>query len=282
MRKLATLACFSLLLLSVSVFMPGTSWSADSEITVVSREDGSGTRGAFIELFGVLKDKVDGTTASAEITNNTAVMMTSIAGDVNAIGYISLGSLNDTVKAVKIDGADATADNIKKGKYKISRPFIIATKGDVSAAAKDFISFVMSAEGQDIAAANGYIKINAGKPFSGGKPQGRIVVAGSSSVTPLMEKLVEAYKKLNANAEIEIQQSDSSTGMNAAIDGVCDIGMSSRELKDSEKEKGLNPTVIAMDGIAVIINKSNPVANLTKDQVRAIFTGEITGWPSVK
>ena len=282
MRKLAILACFSLLLMSVPVFTPAASWGADAGITVVSREDGSGTRGAFIELFGVLKDKVDGTTAAAEITNNTAVMMTSIAGDANAIGYISLGSLNDTVKAVKIDGADATADNIKNGKYKISRPFIIATKGDVSASAKDFAAFIMCAEGQDIASANGYIKIDAGKPFSGGKPQGRVVVAGSSSVTPLMEKLAEAYKKLNANAEIEIQQSDSSTGMNAAIDGVCDIGMSSRELKDSEKEKGLKPSVIAMDGIAVIVNKSNPVANLTKDQVRAIFTGEITSWQNVK
>ncbi|MDR3354669.1 MAG: extracellular solute-binding protein [Synergistaceae bacterium] len=282
MKKLAMLACVSLFLLSVSLFAPGTSWSAGSGITVVSREDGSGTRGAFVELFGVLKDKVDKTTASAEVTNNTAVMMTSIAGDVNAIGYISLGSLNDTVKALKIDGADATADNIKNGKYKISRPFIIATKGDVSAAAKDFMAFVMSAEGQNVAAASGYIKIDAGKPFGGGKSQGRVVVAGSSSVTPLMEKLVEAYKKLNANVEIEIQQSDSSTGMNAAIDGVCDIGMSSRELKDSEKEKGLKPTVIAMDGIAVIVNKSNPLANLTKDQVRAIFTGEITDWSKVK
>jgi phosphate transport system substrate-binding protein len=282
MKRFAMLACLSLFLTFVSFFPEGISWGADSEIIVVSREDGSGTRGAFIELFGVLRENVDRTAATAEITNNTAVMMTSIAGDANAIGYISLGSMNDTVKAVKIDGTDATADNIKNGSYKISRPFIVATKGDVSAAAKAFIGFIMSREGQDIAAAGGYIKINEGSPFSGGKPQGRVVVAGSSSVTPLMEKLAEAYKKVNANTEIEIQQSDSSTGMNAVIDGVCDIGMSSRELKDSEKEKGLAPSVIAMDGIAVIVNKSNPVTNMTKDQVMKIFTGEITGWSGVK
>jgi phosphate transport system substrate-binding protein len=266
-----------------ALFLASTAFGAASGgITVVSREDGSGTRGAFIELFGLLKDGKDNTTQTAEITNNTAVMMTSVAGDENSIGYISLGSMNDSVKALKIDGADATAENIKNGSYKVSRPFIIATKGSPSDVTKDFIGFIMSSEGQGIAESNGYIKIDSGKPFGGSRPQGRLVVAGSSSVTPLMEKLVEAYGKLNPNAAIEIQQSDSSTGMNSAIDGVCDIGMSSRELKDSEKEKGLEPTVIAMDGIAVIVNKSNPLNALTKDQVRAVFSGEIAAWSGLK
>ncbi|MDR2446391.1 MAG: substrate-binding domain-containing protein, partial [Treponema sp.] len=211
-----------------------------SPITVVSREDGSGTRGAFIELFGVQdSDKVDRTTDNAEITNNTAVMMTSIAGSESSIGFISLGSLNNTVKALKIDGAEATVDNINSGKYTISRPFLIATKSEVSRDAANFIDFLMSSNGQDVIEKNGYIRVKDNGPFSGAKSSGKIVVAGSSSVTPVMEKLKEAYVKLNPEANIEIQQSDSSTGINAAISGICDIGMASRELKSSEIEKGL-------------------------------------------
>jgi phosphate transport system substrate-binding protein len=276
------LVCFVLFLTAVVMSAAGAAWAASDGITVVSREDGSGTRGAFIELFGLLKDGTDNTAATAEITNNTAVMMTSVAGDGNSIGYISLGSLNDTVKALKIDGTAASAENVKNGTYKVSRPFIIATKGAPGAVASDFIGFIMSSEGQGIAESSGYVKVDPGKPFSGSKPQGKLVVAGSSSVTPLMEKLVESYRKLNANATIEIQQSDSSTGMNSAVDGVCDIGMSSRELKDSELGKGLVPTVIAMDGIAVIVNKSNKLDGLTKDQVRGIFAGQTTKWSDVK
>jgi phosphate transport system substrate-binding protein len=259
------------------------SFNNAKEITVVSREEGSGTRGAFIELFGIEQKnsegkKVDHTTAEASITNSTSVMMTAVAGDTYAIGYISLGSLNNTVKALKIDGAEATVANIKSGTYKIARPFNIAVKEGVSDAAKDFISFIMSADGQKIIEQNGYISVSSAAAYSGSKPSGKIVVAGSSSVTPVMEKLKEAYLKVNTNATIEIQQSDSTTGMTSAIDGICDIGMASREIKDSELEKGLTGTTIAMDGIAVIVNLDNPLAGLTGEQVKNIFMGETTVW----
>lgn len=258
----------------------------DSMISVVSREDGSGTRGAFIELFGVEEkdadgNKVDNTTIDANITNNTAVMMSTVAGDPYAIGYISLGSLNDTVKAVKIDGAEATAENIKAGEYKISRPFNIATNGEVSEAAQDFINFILSEEGQTVVSENNYIAIDDVQDYETTQAEGKVVVAGSSSVTPVMEKLKEAYAEVNPNAEIEIQQSDSTTGMTSTIDGICDIGMASRELKDSEKEAGLTATVIALDGIAVIVNNENPVEDLTADQVKSIYVGETTVWGDV-
>jgi phosphate transport system substrate-binding protein len=251
-------------------------------IVVNSREDGSGTRGAFVELFEVLDaDKNDITLDSAEITNSTAVMMTSVAGDRNAIGYVSLGSLNDTVKAVDIDGARATAANVASGVYKVARPFYIATRGELSAQARDFIDFIMSAEGQDIVERNGYIRVEDTGAFSGGGTAGKTVVAGSSSVTPVMEKLKEAYLEINGAAEIEVQQSDSTTGMNSVIEGICDIGMASRELKDSEIEKGVEGVRIAIDGIAVVVNNDNPIDGLTKEQVRAIFTGEVTDWAQV-
>jgi phosphate transport system substrate-binding protein len=262
-----------------AVLSAGAAWA--EPVTVVSREDGSGTRGAFVELFGVLdKDKKDNTTDGAEIVNSTSVVVTSVVGDERAIGYISLGSLNDTVKALRIDGSEATVANVEGGKYKISRPFLIATntKKPLGAAAKDFIDFIMSADGQKVIGSRGYIQVKDTGAFKGGKAAGKVTVAGSSSVTPAMESLAEAYRKVNPKADIEIQQSDSSTGMNAAIDGICDIGMASREIKDSETQKGLSGQVIAVDGIAVIVNKKNPVSDLTKEQVRKIFAGEITDW----
>ena len=252
------------------------------KIVVVSREDGSGTRGAFIELFGIEKEqngkKVDTTTESASITNSTAVMMTTVSGNKDAIGYISLGSLNDSIKALKIDGAEATAANIKNGSYKIARPFNIVTKGDVKPAAKDFMAFIMSKEGQAVVSANGYIGDDKAAPYQGSKQSGKIVVAGSSSVTPVMEKLKEAYKKVNPDVTIEVQQSDSTTGVKSTISGICDIGMASRELKKSEVDAGVKNTVIATDGIAVIVNKESKISNLTKTQVADIFTGKITDW----
>lgn len=262
-------------------------FDTSSDISVVSREDGSGTRGAFIELFGVEEkdangDKVDYTTDEAIIANSTEIVMTTVAGDDYAIGYSSLGSLNDTVKAVKIDGAEPTADNINNGSYTISRPFNIATKGDVSDVAQDFINYIMSADGQQIIEDNGYIKASDAGAFESNGASGKIVVAGSSSVTPVMEKLQEAYQKVNSGAEIEIQESDSTTGMTAAMDGTCDIGMASRELKDTEIDGGLTATVIAKDGIAIIVNKNNPTEDLTKDQVNSIFRGEVTTWDEVK
>lgn len=263
-----------------------TSFSAP--VSVVSREEGSGTRGAFIELFGIEQkndagEKIDYTTDMAEITNSTSVMITTIAGNKNAIGYISLGSLSDDVKALKIDGADATVDNIKSGSYKIARPFNIATLSEdkLSEEAKDFIAFIMSDEGQKVIEDKGYISQGSNGAYTASGKSGKITVAGSSSVTPVMESLKEAYIALNPDVTIEVQQSDSTTGMTSAIEGICDIGMASRELKDSETGAGLVPTVIAMDGIAVIVNNENPVSGLTSEQVKAIFTGEITNWSEV-
>ena len=261
--------------------------SKSQTITVVSREDGSGTRGAFIELFGIEeKDasgkKVDNTTDDATITNSTEVMMTTVAGDEAAIGYTSLGALNSSIKALKVDGAEATAANVKSGTYKISRPFNIATKGTVSEVTQDFINYILSEDGQKIVESNGYISQGNSGVFTSNGASGKIVVAGSSSVTPVMEKQLEAYQKVNTGAKIELQESDSTTGMTAAIDGTCDIGMASRELKDSEKSAGLTNQVIALDGIAVIVNNKNSASNITSEQVKAIFTGETTDWSNVK
>ena len=260
--------------------------SSDAAITVMSREDGSGTRGAFIELFGIEEEengeKVDKTTDEASITNSTSVMMSSVANDANAIGYISLGSLNDTVKAVKIDGAEATADNISNGSYKVSRPFNIATKGTPNEVTQDFINFILSEDGQKVVEDAGYISQGNAGAFKAAGVKGKINIAGSSSVTPVMEKLKEAYVAVNPDVQIEVQQSDSTTGMTSAAEGVCDIGMASRELKDSELSAGLTPTVIAIDGIAVVVNKNNDVDGLTSDQVKSIYTGSITKWSEVK
>ena len=258
----------------------------EGPITVISREDGSGTRGAFIELFGIevkndAGEKVDMTTDDAEITNSTSVMMTTVAGNKNAIGYVSLGSLDENqVKAVLIDGAEATAENVKSGTYKVSRPFNIATKGDPDGLAKDFIDFILSEEGQAVVEENGYVSEGNTGAFEGTKPEGKITVGGSSSVTPVMEKLKEAYTAVNPNATIEVQQSDSTTGMTSTIDGTYDIGMASRELKDEEAAQ-LTPQVIALDGIAVIVNKENPITELTSEDVLNIYTGVTTDWSEI-
>jgi phosphate transport system substrate-binding protein len=252
------------------------------EIAVVSREEGSGTRGAFVELTGVQgSDKVDRTTLEAIISNGTSVVMTTVAGNDYAIGYISLGSVNATIKAVNVDGATPTVANINSGSYKLARPFNIATKGDLSDTAADFVSFILSAQGQEIVEGSGYIKSEGAPAYTASGMSGKVVLAGSSSVTPLMEKLREAYLALNPDATIEVQMSDSSAGMTAALEGLCDIGMASRELKESELSAGLTPTVIAMDGIAVIVNLDNPIANLTSEQIAKIFTGEFTQWSDV-
>lgn len=257
--------------------------SESKQISVVSREEGSGTRGAFIDLFGLEEknssgDTVDLTTTSAIVTNSTSVTLTTVAGDDLAIGYASLGSLNDSVKVLKIDGTKASVETIKDGSYKISRPFNIVTKEDISKAAKDFINFILSSDGQAIVEENGYIPLDNVDTYQASVTSGKVVISGSSSVTPVMEKLKEAYTKVNSGVTIEIQQSDSSTGITDTIDGTSDIGMASRELEDSEIAQGVNSTVIAMDGIAVIVNKNNTIDNLTSEQVKSIFSGEITTW----
>ncbi|HIX99341.1 MULTISPECIES: substrate-binding domain-containing protein [Clostridia] len=260
-------------------------WDASNDITIVSREDGSGTRGAFVELFGIEEEvdgeKVDMTTADAQITNNTSVMMTTVAENEYAIGYISLGSLDDSVKALSIDGAEATAENIENGSYKVSRPFNVAVKPDsTNEVAADFMSFIMSTEGQQVVSDEGYIPVADVEAYAGTAPAGDCVVGGSSSVSPLMEKLVEAYKEVNPNANIELQTSDSTTGMTSTIEGSYDIGMASRELKEDEAAE-LTPTVIATDGIAVIVNNNNPTDEMTSDQVKQIYTGEVFSWDEI-
>ena len=292
MKKTKTILCFVLAAAFAIGALSGCGAKTDegfdsgSEIGVISREDGSGTRGAFIELFGIEKkndagEKIDYTTLSAAVTNSTSVMMTTVSGDLYSIGYISLGSLNDTVKALEIDGSAASVENIKSGSYKVSRPFNIATLGEVSENTQDFIDFILSADGQGVIEDAGYIGVSNAAAYSGSMAGGKVVISGSSSVTPVMEKLKEAYIAKNPGVTIEIQQSDSTTGMTNTIDGVCDIGMASRELKDSEISAGLSSAVIAMDGIAVIVNNDNPITALTREQVMSIFTGEATVWSEI-
>lgn len=256
-----------------------------NDITVVSREDGSGTRGAFIELFDVLVKGSDGsksdkTTKEAVIANKTDVMLTNVSGDNYAIGYVSLGSLNDTVKALKVDGVEATSENVNNKSYKVARPFMIATKGEATGLKKDFIDFILSKQGQEVVAKS-YISIgNDAVDYASSNQTGKLVIAGSSSVTPIMEKLKEAYVAINKDVEIQIQQSDSTSGMTGAIDGTCDIGMASRDLKDSEKQE-LVSTSIAIDGIAVVVSPKNTVDNITSEQVNKIFTGKMVTWDEI-
>ncbi|MGN0658878.1 MAG: substrate-binding domain-containing protein [Emergencia sp.] len=280
------------LVLTVSAFAACGSSDEGGEaegtaIHVVSREEGSGTRGAFIELFGIEQkdengEKVDYTIDTAEITNSTSVMIQTIAGNEAAIGYISLGSLDDSVKALKVDGVEATVDNVKSGDYKVSRPFNIVTKADLSDAAKDFISYIMSDEGQAVVEEEGYVSQGSEGAFAGGKVKGEVTVSGSSSVTPVMEKLAESYMALNPDVTVTVQQSDSTTGITDAQNGISDIGMASRELTDEELAGGVSSQAIALDGIAVIVNLNNALDEITSDAVLKIYTGEITDWSEVQ
>ena len=265
----------------------GTGTGTDA-ISVLTREEGSGTRGAFIELLGIEEKnadgkKVDKTIDTAETTNSTSVMITTVQGNKAAIGYISLGSLDKSkVKALKVDGAEAATDNVKSGEYKVSRPFNIATKGDATGAASDFIRFILSADGQAVVEKNGYISEGNTGAYKASGQKGKITIGGSSSVTPVMEKLKEAYVKVNPDVTVDVQQNDSSSGMKGAIDGIYDIGMASRDVKDSEKEAGLNSIKIALDGIAVIVNKDNALDSITSEQIKNIYTGSLTKWSEIK
>lgn len=265
----------------------GTGTGTDT-ISVLTREEGSGTRGAFIELLGIEEKnadgkKVDKTIDTAETTNSTSVMITTVQGNKAAIGYISLGSLDKSkVKALKVDGAEASTDNVKNGEYKVSRPFNIATKGDTTGVASDFIKFILSADGQAVVEKNGYISEGNTGAYKASGQKGKITIGGSSSVTPVMEKLKEAYVKVNPDVTIDVQQNDSSSGMKGAIDGIYDIGMASRDVKDSEKEAGLNSIKIALDGIAVIVNKDNTLDSITSEQIKNIYTGSLTKWSEIK
>ena len=281
MKKLAVILMVSAVILSLS-FASGAS-ETNSKINVISREEGSGTRGAFVELTGV-EEKIDGvkvdqTTLDAEIASSTSVVITTVEGDKNAIGYISLGSLSDKVKAIEVDGVYPTTESVKSGEYKISRPFVMAYK-TLSETAEDFLKFVMSSNGQDIVAKKGYIRVDDSNKYTyeSNKKSGSVTISGSSSVYPVMEVLVEAYMALNPDVKVTLMQSDSTTGINDAISGKSDIGLSSRNLKASELEKGLEYNVMAMDGIAVIVNNENAVKGLSSETIRDIYKGLVTTW----
>ena len=281
MKKLAVILMVSAVILSLS-FASGAS-ETNSKINVISREEGSGTRGAFVELTGV-EEKIDGvkidqTTLDAEIASSTSVVITTVEGDKNAIGYIYLGSLSDKVKAIEVDGVYPTTESVKSGEYKISRPFVMAYK-TLSETAEDFLKFVMSSNGQDIVAKKGYIRVDDSNKYTyeSNKKSGSVTISGSSSVYPVMEVLVEAYMALNPDVKVTLMQSDSTTGINDAISGKSDIGLSSRNLKASELEKGLEYNVMAMDGIAVIVNNENAVKGLSSETIRDIYKGLVTTW----
>lgn len=259
-------------------------FDTSSTINATTRENGSGTRSAFVELFGILDDEdVDQTSTSIAETNSTSVMMQTVAGDEYAIGYISLGSLDDTVKAVSIDGVAPSIETVADGSYAISRPFNIVTTDELSDAAQDFVNFIMSADGQAVVTENGQISVGEGEAYTAAEGlSGTVVCSGSSSVTPLMEKLAEAYEAVNPDVDVQVQQSDSSTGVTNAIDGTCDIGMASRALDDSETSQGVTSTTIAQDGIAVIVNNGNPIEDLTADQVKSIYLGDTTTWDELE
>lgn len=278
-KKIATVA----MMIMCAVMMIGCGKKdGDKEISVISREDGSGTRDAFTELLGILEDDVDNTTVNAEITNSTSVMMTTVSGNTEAIGYVSLGSLNDSVKAIKVDGVEATTDNVSSGDYVVARPFNIVTGSEVSENAQDFIDFIMSKEGQNIISEEGYISVGSDSSYTASGLTGTVTLAGSTSVAPVMEKIAEKYMELNEGVTIEIQQSGSGAGITSTIEGVCDIGMSSRELKENEIAEGVAATKIAMDGIAVIVNVDNTVEDLTSEQIKDIFVGKTTKWSEVQ
>lgn len=288
MKKFLTVGMAAVMLAGALTGCGGAGgFDTSSEITVITREEGSGTRGAFVELFGIEEkdadgNKVDKTIATADTQTSTGVVLTSVEQNTNAIGYISMGSLKDTVKALKINGAEASIENIKSGAYEVSRPFNIAIGENPSEITLDYIDFILSEEGQAVVEEAGFIaSVDNAEPYDGAKLSGTVTISGSSSVTPVMEKLKEAYEEVNSNATVELNMSDSTTGMSDVAEGNCDIGMASRELKDSELEKGLTPTVIAIDGIVVIVNTENTIDDMTIDNVKAIYTGEATKWSDI-
>lgn len=289
MKKIISLSLVAILILTFAIGCTtnedgngGSDFDTSKTINVVSREDGSGTRGAFVEIVGVEDaDGNDATYIEAVIQNATNGIMTTVAGDEYSIGYISLGSLNDTVTSVDVEGVQARADNVKSGDYKIARPFNIAYQTGLSELAQDFVDFIMSSDGQAIVEDNALVAAVDGEAYNSSGLTGDIIVGGSTSVTPIMEKLVEAYEELNNGVSVEIQSNGSSAGMTGAMEGSLDIGMASRDLKDSEMAE-LDYQAIAIDGIAVIVNNENTIANLTMDEIQGIYLGDITTWSEVE
>ncbi len=294
MKKLFAILTAAAMLTGVLAGCGGSSGTASSgdgaegnslttDITVISREEGSGTRGAFVELMGIETDEGDQTVITSEISNSTAVVTQTVAGNTSAIGYISLGALSDSVKAISVDGVEPTVDNIKAGSYAVARPFELCYREEnLTELGQDFINFIMSAEGQAIVDQEGYIAADENAAaYTASGLSGNLSLNGSTSVSPLMEVLAEEYRNLNPNVVIDIQQTGSGAGITATIDGSCEIGMSSRALEDEELAEGLTELQIAVDGIAVIVNNGNGVDDLTSEQIRQIFVGEITNWANV-
>lgn len=264
----------------------GSEFDNSAPITVVSREDGSGTRGAFTEITGILAEEngeeIDKTTVEAMIQNSTNGVMTAVSGDPNGIGYISLGSVNDSIKVLNVEDVVANPEDVKDGSYKLARPFNVAwSEESIGEIGQDLLEFIHSDQGQKIVEEEGYISVGEMNPYEASNLEGNITVAGSTSVTPVMEKLTEAYIALNPNVQIDIQSTGSSAGMTSAMEGSANLGMASRELKDEELAV-LSSTEIAIDGIAVIVNNENPLENLTMEQIRQIFTGEIVEWSEIQ
>ena len=258
----------------------GAEFAINRAINVISREEGSGTRGAFIELLEIEVDGVDHTSSEADIANGTSVVITSVSGNIYAIGYISLGSLNDTVSAISIEGVPATPENVQNGSYPIFRSFNLAVR-ELSDVAQDFLDFVLSAEGQAIVAAGGYIIVDADAPaFTGGGVSGNVVVTGSTSVAPVMERIAEAYMAVNTNANVEVHSSGSGAGITGARDGTADIGMASREIRPNELEY-VSSITVAHDGLAIIVNNDNPLEDLSVEEIRQVFMGNIHNWSSL-
>lgn len=263
----------------LTVLLTGCRENAD--INVISREAGSGTRDAFTQLTGIKENGSDNTAVTSEITSSTFVVIKSVAGDKNAIGYVSLGTLAGDIKALKINGTAPSAENIENGTYPLVRTFNIVDRGDLTAEAQDFVDFVMSAEGREIIEKEGYVA--AGEADSPEKSEkdsrkGRIVIAGSTSVAPLMDVLADKYMKYHPKVKIEIQQTGSGAGITSVLAGACDIGISSRELTEEEMAKGARASAIARDGIVVIVNQENETEDMTIDEIRDIFTGRRTVW----
>ncbi len=287
MKKIISMVMALTLCSSLFTGCANAEFNSENEIAVITREEGSGTRGAFVEIFAIEEkdsqgNKVDKTIDTADTQTSTGVVLTSVEQNVNAIGYISLGSLKDTVKALKINGAEPTSENIKNGSYEASRPFNIAVDEETSEIAEDYIEFILSAEGQKVVEDMGYISsVENPVAYEPSGLSGTVTVSGSSSVTPVMEKLKEAYQSINSGITVEINMSDSTTGMSDASEGNCDIGMASRELKDSEIEKGLVSYTIAVDGIAVIVNPQNTFDNVSKEDIKSIYTGKVVKWSDI-
>lgn len=288
------------LLLALSALFVSMSAIYAEQIRPITREMGSGTRSAFVDIFDIKAHrggkKIDAISQKAEVTNSTGVMILSVSNAKNAIGYISLGSLNERVKALKIDGVAPSVANVGNKSYKIVRPFNVAFKRDSkNALIADFLRFTQSKNAVQIIQKAGYIalpsdnqntlkgtKTSPQSDYKSQDLQGKLVIAGSSSITPLMEKLQEAYIALNPRAEVEILQSDSTMGINATSENIADIAMVSRELTKGEIARGLVVQVLAMDALVVIVNKNNALENLGADAIRQIFLGQITKWSELK